>query len=158
MRAHSYPCGEHSSIATLQHLLQLVVCCCFSSWNGKEKSYWVETVGPSRDCITNDVAVTHWSLAVSESVLYSSPWSPPGLHYTSSSPPQISWTALHAGRQQERMNQHIWYLGVCTKNLPQGLNLRTKTRLKTHQTKGNKQPWHWRSWERCGEHNYNRMW
>lgn len=51
--------------------------------------------------------VTHWSLAVSGCVLYSSPWSPPGPHCTWSSLPQTSWTALHAGRTWNRQGHKL---------------------------------------------------
>lgn len=54
---------------------------------------------PSR-ALWISICVTHWSLTVFECVLYFSPWSPPGLHYTLSLLPQTSWTELHAGRQE----------------------------------------------------------
>lgn len=48
------------------------------------------------------VGVTHWSPAVSECDLYSSPWSPPGLRYIWSLPPQTSWTGQHARTRPEK--------------------------------------------------------
>lgn len=48
------------------------------------------------------VGVTHWSPAVSGYDLYSSPWSPPGLRYTWSLPPQTFWTGQHARTRPEK--------------------------------------------------------
>lgn len=101
----THPCSEHCSVAALQHLLQLLVCCRFPSWDQMKRRTKTQQVGVN---ITDDLHrhlwgsvkgsdITHWSQAVSGCALYSAPWSPPVPRCIWSSPPQTSWTAQHAG-------------------------------------------------------------
>lgn len=41
----TYPCSEHGSVATLQHLLQLLVCCRFPGWGEAARRTKTEQLG-----------------------------------------------------------------------------------------------------------------